>query len=181
MSELRVWAPRATRVEVELPGGRRALEARERGYWVLPAPALAPGTLYRLRLDGGLPLPDPRTAFQPDGVHGPSEWRVHDGFPWTDADFVPRPLSHAVIYELHVGTFSAGGTFLSAIEHLDYLAELGVTHVELMPVVEFPGRRGWGYDGVHLFAPHHAYGTPDDLKRLVDACHARGLAAILDV
>jgi maltooligosyltrehalose trehalohydrolase len=168
-------------VEVELPGERRPLEPRPRGYWVLPEPALAPGTRYRLRLDGGLPLPDPRSGFQPEGIHGPSEWLDHAAFAWTDDDFVPRPLSHAVIYELHVGTFSAAGTFAAAIAHLDYLVDLGITHVELMPVVEFPGRRGWGYDGVDLFAPHHAYGTPDDLKRLVDACHARGLAAILDV
>jgi maltooligosyltrehalose trehalohydrolase len=181
MSELLVWAPRATRVEVELPSGRRLLEPRPRGYWVLPQPALAPGTRYRLRLDGGLPLPDPRSAFQPEGVHGPSEWVDHSTFGWTDAEFVPRPLSHAVIYELHVGTFSAAGTFVGAIEHLDHLVELGVTHLELMPVVEFPGRRGWGYDGVDLFAPHHEYGTPDDLKALVDACHARGLAVLLDV
>jgi maltooligosyltrehalose trehalohydrolase len=181
MSEFRVWAPRATRVEVELPGVRLPLEPRARGYWVLPGPELAAGTRYRLRLDGGLPLPDPRSGFQPEGVHGPSEWLEHASFAWTDHDFVPRPLSHAVLYELHVGTFSAAGTFTAAIEHLDHLVDLGVTHVELMPVGEFPGQRGWGYDGVSLFAPHRAYGTPDDLKRLVDACHARGLGAILDV
>jgi maltooligosyltrehalose trehalohydrolase len=181
MSELRVWAPRATRVEVELPGRRRPLEPRPRGYWVLPEPHLSPGVRYRLRLDSGLPLPDPRSGFQPEGVHGPSEWLEHDSFPWTDGEFIPRPLSHAVIYEMHVGTFSAAGTFAGAVEHLDHLLDLGITHVELMPVAEFPGRRGWGYDGVGLFAPHHAYGTPDDLKRLVDACHARGIGAILDV
>ena len=181
MSELLVWAPRATRVEVELPSGRRSLEQRSRGYWALPEPALTPGTRYRLRLDGGLPLPDPRSGFQPEGVHGPSEWLDHSSFAWTDEEFVPRPLSHAVIYELHVGTFSHAGTFSGAVEHLAHLVELGVTHVELMPVVEFPGRRGWGYDGVDLFAPHHEYGTPDDLKRLVDACHAHGLAVLLDV
>jgi maltooligosyltrehalose trehalohydrolase len=181
MSELCVWAPRATRVEVELPSGRRPLEPRARGYWVLPAPDLPAGTRYQLRLDGGLPLPDPRSSFQPEGVHGPSEWVDHSAFVWTDAEFVPRPLSHAVIYELHVGTFSAAGTFRAAIEHLDHLVDLGVTHVELMPVVEFPGSRGWGYDGVDLFAPHHAYGTPDELRGLVDACHARGLAVLLDV
>ena len=181
MSELSVWAPRATRVEVELPSGRRALEPRPRGYWVLPAPGLAAGTLYRLRLDGGLPLPDPRSAYQPEGVHGPSQWVEHSTFGWSDADFVPRPLSHAVIYELHIGTFSAEGTFAGALAHLPHLVQLGVTHVELMPVAEFAGGRGWGYDGVDLFAPHHAYGTPDDLKRLVDACHALGLAVLLDV
>src|SRR6185369_2867101 len=117
MSELCVWAPRATRVEVELPSGRRPLEPRARGYWALPAPELPAGTRYRLRLDGGLPLPDPRSSFQPEGVHGPSEWVDHTSFAWTDAEFVPRPLSHAVIYELHVGTFSPAGTFLAAIGH----------------------------------------------------------------
>jgi maltooligosyltrehalose trehalohydrolase len=181
MTELIVWAPRAAKVEVELPSGPRQLEPGHRGHWVLPNPQLTAGTRYRLRIDGGLPLPDPRAAFQPEGVHGPSEWVDHTAFEWADADFVPRPLSHAVIYELHVGTFSAAGTFLGALEHLDHLVELGVTHVELMPVVEFPGKRGWGYDGVDLFAPHHAYGTPGDLKRLVDACHGRGLAVLLDV
>jgi maltooligosyltrehalose trehalohydrolase len=181
MSEFRVWAPRAIRVEVELSAGRRSLEPAPRGYWVLPEPGLLPGVCYRLRLDGGPPLPDPRSGFQPEGVHGPSEWLEHTSFAWTDHGFMPRPLAHAVFYELHVGTFSAAGTFLAAIERLDYLVDLGVTHIELMPVVEFPGRRGWGYDGVYLFAPHRAYGSPDDLKRFVDACHARGLAAILDV
>src|SRR6187551_172546 len=102
MSELIVWAPRATKVEVELPSGRRLLEARPRGYWALPNPQLPAGTRYRLRLDGGLPLPDPRSAFQPEGVHGPSQWVDHTTFEWGDADFVPRPLSHAVNYELHV-------------------------------------------------------------------------------
>ena len=181
MTELRVWAPRATRVEVELASGKRPLEPRPRGYWVLPGPELDAGALYRLRLDGGLPLPDPRSGYQPQGVHGPSQWVEHSDFAWSDGDFVPRPLSHAVIYELHVGTFSAEGTFAGALQHLDHLLELGVTHVELMPLAEFPGARGWGYDGVDLFAPHHAYGTPDDLKRLVDTCHARGLAVLLDV
>ncbi len=181
MGELCVWAPQATRVEVELPEGWRHLAPSARGYWTLPDARLAAGTRYRLRLDGGPALPDPRSGFQPEGAHGPSEWVDHAAFEWTDGDFVPRPLSHAVIYELHIGTFSAAGTFLGAIEHLGHLVELGVRHVELMPVVEFPGKRGWGYDGVDLFAPHHGYGTPDELKRLVDACHARGLAVLLDV
>ena len=104
-----------------------------------------------------------------------------DAFHWTDHLFQARPLPSAIIYEMHVGAFTPQGTFLSAIEKLDYLVSLGVTHLELMPVVEFSGNHGWGYDGVDLFAPHHAYGAPDDLKKLVDASHARGLAVILDV
>ncbi len=181
MTELWVWAPRATRVEVELDGLRLPLEPRPRGHWALAERALTAGARYAFCLDGGLPLADPRSGFQPEGAHGPSEWVDHGAFTWTDSEFVPRPLSHAVIYELHVGTFTEGGTFLSVIPRLGHLASLGVTHVQLMPVAEFSGRRGWGYDGVDLFAPHHLYGTPFDLKRLVDACHARGLGVLLDV
>lgn len=136
---------------------------------------------YGFSLDGGATLPDPRSGYQPQGVDGPSHNVDHAAFEWTDADFRAPPLGAGLIYELHVGTFSDAGTFESAIPHLDWLLELGVTHVELMPVCEFSGLRGWGYDGVDLFAPHHGYGGPDGLKRLVDACHARGLAVIVDV
>ena len=124
------------------------------------------------------PIRDPRgsrSAF----TALPAPWTTR--FPWTDAQWQAPPLASAVVYELHVGTFTPEGTFDAAIDRLPHLVELGVTHVELMPVAEFPGDRGWGYDGVDLFAPHHAYGGPDGLKRLVDACHARGLAVILDV
>jgi maltooligosyltrehalose trehalohydrolase len=114
-------------------------------------------------------------------VHGPSRLLDHSDFPWTDQRWQPPPLSSGVVYELHVGTFTAEGTFESAISRLDHLVSLGVTHVELMPVPEFPGNWGWGYDGVDLFAPHHAYGGPPGLKRLVDACHSKGLAVLLDV
>jgi maltooligosyltrehalose trehalohydrolase len=126
-------------------------------------------------------LPDPRSEYQPLGVHGPSERVKQEAFPWSDAAFTPTPWSQAIVYELHIGTFTDAGTFRAALERLDHLVELGITHIELMPVAAFPGRQGWGYDGVALFAPHAAYGTPDDLKRLVDGCHARGLAVILDV
>ncbi len=176
-----VWAPACQQVEIEVAGGRRALERGERGYWTLPDPPLPDGARYAFRLDGSDPLPDPRSDFQPEGVHGPSVWLEHGAFHWNDVSFRPEPLERAVIYELHVGTYSPEGTFDGCRARLDHLVELGVTHVELMPVVEFSGRRGWGYDGVDLFAPHHAYGTPDDLKRLVDACHGRGLAVLLDV
>ena len=139
------------------------------------------GDLYGYAVDGSAPMPDPRSAFQPSGIHGPSRCIDHRAFRWTDRAWQPPPLASAVIYELHIGTFSEPGTYDGAIAHLEHIADLGVTHVELMPVAEFSGSRGWGYDGVDLFAPHHAYGDPDALKRLVDACHARGLAVLLDV
>jgi maltooligosyltrehalose trehalohydrolase len=149
------------------------------GWWV--AQPLPPGVDYTFMIDGEGPFPDPRSPFQPHGINGPSRTIDHAAFPWTDQRWQPPPLASAVIYELHVGTFSEEGTFDGVIAKLDHLVRLGITHVELMPVCEFPGARGWGYDGVDLFAPHHAYGGPDGLKRLVNACHERGLALILDV
>lgn len=178
---LRVWAPAAKRVDVVVAGRRRSMEPASDGWWSAEPPEALPGADYAFVLDDGEPLPDPRSPSQPAGVHAPSRLVDHDAFDWTDAGWQAPPLASAVIYELHVGTFTSEGTFDSAIERLDLLADLGVTHVELMPVQEFDGTRGWGYDGVDLFAPHHAYGGPDGLKRLVDACHARGLAALLDV
>src|SRR5579884_3586567 len=127
------------------------------------------------------PRPDPRSPYQPEGVHGPSAPVDFGAFEWTDGAWRAGKLRDQVIYELHVGTFSPEGTFEGVIGRLDHLVALGVTAVELMPVAEFSGRRGWGYDGVDLFAPHHAYGGPAGLQRLVDACHARGLAVVMDV
>ena len=177
-----VWAPRAKRVQVELEGDsarRLDLEPGERGYHYGES-AAAPGQLYTLRLDGGPPRPDPASRFQPQGVHGPSAV-VNPAFAWTDAGWQGPPLERCVFYELHVGTFTREGTFDAVIPHLPRLADLGVTAVELMPVAQFPGSRNWGYDGVGLFAVQNSYGGPEGLKRLVDACHARGLAAVLDV
>lgn len=153
----------------------------KKGWWMAEIPGAKSGDLYGFIVDGTGPFPDPRSASQPEGVHKLSRLIDQDAFRWTDEKFKAPPLASAIVYELHIGTFTSQGTFLSAIEKLDSLVALGVTHVELMPVVEFSGNHGWGYDGVDLFAPHHAYGTPDDLKKLVDACHARGLAVILDV
>jgi maltooligosyltrehalose trehalohydrolase len=155
--------------------------AGEEGWWWADVSDARPGTDYAFALDGGPPLPDPRSPWQPQGVHGASRLVDHDAFRWTDAGWQAPPLGSALLYELHVGTFTPAGTFEAAIERLDHVRDLGVTHVELMPVVEFPGTRGWGYDGVHLWAPHHGYGGPEGLKRLVDSCHARGLAVVLDV
>jgi maltooligosyltrehalose trehalohydrolase len=153
----------------------------ERGFWTAGEATPRAGEDYAFVLDDGPPLPDPRSQSQPTGVHASSRRVDHAAYRWVNDTFRAAPLGGGVIYELHVGTFTPGGTFDSAIERLDHLVDLGATHVELMPVIEFPGKRGWGYDGVDLFAPHHAYGGPDGLKRLVDACHGRGLAVLLDV
>jgi maltooligosyltrehalose trehalohydrolase len=174
-----VWAPRASRVEIETDRGRRAMAPDGSGRWI--ADGDPSNGDYRIAIDGGQPLPDPRSSWQPAGVHGPSRGVDHEAFAWSETSFRARSLASAVLYELHVGTFTPAGTFESAIDRLDHLVDLGITHVELMPVTEFPGAHGWGYDGVDLFAPHHSYGGPDGLKRLVDACHRRGLAVLLDV
>ena len=180
MTRFAVWAPNARRVEVELEGRRHPLEAGAGGWHAVELDAPA-GTDYAFCLDGGEPRPDPRSPWQPHGVHGPSRTVDHDAFAWATDSWSPFHLPSAVLYELHVGTFTPEGTFEAAIGRLDHLVALGVTAVELLPVNEFPGARGWGYDGVDLYAPHHAYGGPDGLKRLVDACHARGLHVVLDV
>jgi maltooligosyltrehalose trehalohydrolase len=177
----RVWAPGARRLDVVLDGRRVAMTAGEDGWWTAEAGGDGPGRDYAFAVDGGTPLPDPRSPWQPQGVDGPSRVVDHAAFRWTDAGWQAPPLAAGLVYELHVGTFTPAGTFDGAIERLDHLVRLGVTHVELMPVNQFPGRHGWGYDGVDLFAPHAAYGGPDGLKRLVDACHGRGLAVLIDV
>jgi maltooligosyltrehalose trehalohydrolase len=181
MKTLRVWAPKSSSVELSIAGKRLPMKREGSGYWSIETDLLSPKTDYAFVLKDGDPLPDPRSNSQPHGVHGPSRMVDHAAFRWSDKRWNPPPLSSAIIYELHVGTFTPGGTFDSAIKRLPYLVDLGVTHVELMPVAEFSGDRGWGYDGVDLYAPHHAYGGPDGLKRLVDACHASGLAVVLDV
>ncbi len=176
----RVWAPRAARVDLVTEDGRRSMRADPDGWFVGDEP-LAVGSRYTYSLDGGPPRADPRSAWQPDGVTGPSAVVDHGAFRWTDQRWHGSPLAGAVIYELHIGTFSAAGTFAGAIEHLDHLVDLGVTLVEVMPIGEFPGGRGWGYDGVLPFAVHHAYGGPDGFKAFVDAAHERGLGVLLDV
>lgn len=179
---LRVWAPSAERVEAELTADGRLLpmEPTDGGWWSVDDASIGPGTRYLFRVDGEPGRPDPRSPWQPDGVHGPSCVVDHDAFTWHDRGWDAPPLSEAVIYEAHIGTFSTEGTFRGAIERLDHLVELGVTHLELMPVAAFAGTWGWGYDGVDLWSPHPAYGSPDDLKALVDAAHGRGIAMLLD-
>jgi maltooligosyltrehalose trehalohydrolase len=151
------------------------------GWWTCEVDHAGPGTEYAFSLDGGPPRPDPRSGSQPHGVDGASGLVDHSSFEWTDGSWRGVPLLGTVLYECHVGTFSAEGTFDGAVARLAYLVDLGVDLVELMPVAEFSGRWGWGYDGVDLFAPHHAYGGPAGLKRFVDAAHGYGLGVVMDV
>jgi maltooligosyltrehalose trehalohydrolase len=177
-----VWAPAAETVEVETGGSRHAMTPAGRpGWWAADVGAEGGERDYGFVLDGDGPFPDPRSPWQPDGVHGPSRTYDHGRFEWSDDGWHGRPLAGSVLYELHVGTFTPEGTFDAAIERLDHLVALGVDAVELLPVAAFPGRHGWGYDGVHLWAVHDPYGGPDGLKRFVDAAHRRGLAVVLDV
>ncbi|VTU00442.1 malto-oligosyltrehalose trehalohydrolase : Malto-oligosyltrehalose trehalohydrolase OS=Coleofasciculus chthonoplastes PCC 7420 GN=MC7420_3794 PE=3 SV=1: CBM_48: Alpha-amylase: DUF3459 [Gemmataceae bacterium] len=179
----RVWASRCARVDIHITGPvDRVVPMRpmEAGYFEAVVDGVEPGTRYLYRLDGGAERPDPASRFQPTTVHEPSAV-VDPSFPWTDGHWHGVPLDRYVIYELHVGTFTPEGTFDAIIPRLRDLVELGVTAVELMPVAQFAGARGWGYDGVYPFAPQNSYGGPTGLKRLVDACHAHGLAVVLDV
>lgn len=184
MYEFKVWAPRPQQVKLKLEG-RAPLVMQgpdERGWWQLAVEDAGPGTDYSFLLDGeSASMPDPRSLWQPKGVHAASRTYDQNAFEWTDAYWHTPPLSSAILYELHIGTFSKEGTFDAAIGHLDHLVDLGITHVEIMPVNEFAGGRGWGYDGVFLFAVYEPYGGPDGLKRFVDACHAKNLAVVLDV
>ena len=179
-----VWAPDAKRVEVVLEGGGAGsfpLQGGDGGVFAGEVAAAKAGTDYRYRLDGGDPRPDPVSRWQPAGVHGPSRVVDPSGFRWTDARWKGLEMADYVIYELHVGTFTAAGTFDAAIDRLAELKALGLTAIEIMPVAEFPGARNWGYDGVSLYAPHSAYGGPEALRRLVNAAHEAGLAVVLDV
>jgi maltooligosyltrehalose trehalohydrolase len=180
----RVWAPRAERVDLVLDLGRariRHMTAEPLGYFSHVESDVREGQVYAYRLDDGPSRPDPASLWQPDGVHLPSAVLYPERFFWTDAGWKPPRRHDLVIYELHVGRFTTQGTFDAVIPRLDSLVELGVTALEIMPVTQFPGDRNWGYDGVHLYAPQNTYGGPHGLQRLVDACHARGLAVLLDV
>lgn len=183
-TRFRLWAPAVEAVVLELAGdtGRAALPMTPAGGgWhelVCAAPA---GSRYAFRVNESLAVPDPASRFNPEDVHAPGMVVDPHDYAWQDGKWCGRPWAEAVIYETHVGTFTPAGTFAGVAERLDYLADLGVTAIELMPVADFPGRRGWGYDGVLPFAPDASYGRPEDLKRLVDAAHARGLMMLLDV
>jgi maltooligosyltrehalose trehalohydrolase len=185
VTRFEVWAPGHERVEVVFDDRRVAMAPVDKratpGWWAVEVFGAGPGTRYRYAVDGGEARPDPRSAWQPEGIDGPSAVVDHDEHVWTDGGWRGARLASSVIYECHVGTFTPEGTFDGVIGHLDHLAHLGVTAIELLPVAEFGGERGWGYDGVLLWAPHHVYGGPDGLKRLVDAAHGHGIAVVLDV
>ena len=182
----RVWAPWRKQVELVVAPGSpsaRHLPLTSSGDGIFSGwfDEVTSGDLYAYVLDGEGPFPDPVSRFQPQGVHGPSAIVDPRTFSWSDQAWRGVPLPEAIIYELHIGTFTEAGTFAGVTDRLTYLAELGVTVIELMPVADAPGSRNWGYDGVSLFAPAHVYGSPDDLRRLVDAAHRLGLAVLLDV
>ena len=175
-----LWAPAVEHVEILVQGSAPvAMQASAEG-WHTAHTSLPPASIYRFSCNGTA-VPDPASRCQPEGADGWSEVTNPEAYRWSDQTWTGRPWRETVLYELHLGTFSREGTFLGAIGHLDHLAALGVTMIELMPVSTFPGSRNWGYDGVLPYAPHHGYGRPDDLKRLVDECHQRGISVVLDV
>jgi maltooligosyltrehalose trehalohydrolase len=182
MQPFAVWAPRAKACALRVKEAAYPMTPQAHGWWRTDVEDASHGDAYGFLVDDDPKLyPDPRSGWQPDGVHGASRVLDHARFQWDDRNWSPTPLSKAIVYELHVGTFTGQGTFAAVEEKLAYLRDLGVTHVELMPVNSFPGRWGWGYDGVALYAPQEQYGGPEALKHLVNACHAAGLAVLLDV
>jgi malto-oligosyltrehalose trehalohydrolase len=177
----RLWAPAEQRVSLVLEKGAEiAMERREDGFFEAFVDGAGDGALYRFKLSDGMLVPDPASRFQPLDVPGPSEAVDHAAYPWRE-DWRGRSWDDAVLYELHVGAFTPEGTFIAAAEKLDHLAELGVTAVEIMPVGDFPGRWGWGYDGVLPYAPDASYGRPEHFKAFVEAAHRRGVSVLLDV
>src|SRR5579859_2029125 len=181
--EFLLWAPRARAVSLHIlgSGDRITMESLPVGYHRATINTIEPGSEYFYQLDGERDLPDPASRFQPKGVHGPSQTVDLEAFRWTDQQWKGISLERSVFYELHVGTYTAEGTFDAVIPHLPELAALGITTIELMPVAQFPGPRNWGYDGVYLFAPQNSYGCPESLQRLVNAAHQHGLSVALDV
>ena len=182
-AEIVVWAPEAETVELLLTGSqmRSPLQREDYGYWSTISDTLKEGSGYKFMINGEKELPDPASLYQPNGVHGSSSAIRIDTFPWADDQWKNLPLEEYIIYELHTGTFTEEGTFAAIEEKLDYLLELGITAIEIMPVAQFAGEHNWGYDGVYPFAVHNAYGGAKDLQHLVDACHQKGMAVILDV
>lgn len=183
-TEFTVWAPNAERVELvhfSIEEQIFPLAKDAHGYWSGCMAEAGPGSRYMYRLNGKMDRPDPASRSQPEGVHQASEVVDHAAFPWTDKAWMGMPMKHMLIYELHVGTFTEEGTFKAVIERLPELLDLGITAIELMPVAQFPGDRNWGYDGVYPFAAQNSYGGVEGLKQLVDACHNKGIAVVLDV
>lgn len=184
-ARFRVWAPSAREVSLHLQGAQRdtvlSMQRRDAGWFELDTPLARAGCHYRYQVDGGLLVPDAASRYNPQDVHGPSELVDPLDFEWQDGDWRGRPWHEAVIYELHVGSFSPEGSFAGVERRLDELADLGITAIELMPIADFPGKRNWGYDGALAFAPDASYGRPEDLKRLVQSAHQRGMMVLLDV
>jgi maltooligosyltrehalose trehalohydrolase len=184
-ARFRLWAPGSAAVRVELDRDDRrrvvAMKAEPDGWHALTLEGLAAGTPYAFLVDGEGPVPDPASRYNPWDVHGPSVLVDPHAFEWDDGAWAGRPWHEAVVYEMHIGTFTHEGTFRAAVGKLDYLAGVGITAIEVMPVADFAGRRNWGYDGVLPFAPDSAYGKPEDFKRFVNEAHARGLMVLLDV
>lgn len=176
-----LWAPEAKSVQFRLKDEDIEMNKKDFGYWEIEALSIKPGDSYQFVVNGETVIPDPASLLQPEGVHGVSEAFDTSKFNWTDAAWKNPLLKDYLLYELHTGTFTEEGTFDGIINKLDYLVELGITAIELMPVAQFPGNRNWGYDGVFPFAVQHSYGGPDGMQRLVNSCHEKGLAVILDV
>jgi 1,4-alpha-glucan branching enzyme len=182
--EFNVWAPFLSEMSVQIIAPEKRLMPMQRygrGYWQVTATDIFPGTVYLYKLEDGTLRPDPASQFQPQGVHNPSQVVDHSSFIWDDGDWSGIPLEEMIVYELHVGTFTPEGTFLAIIPRLDQLLFVGINAIELMPVAQFPGERNWGYDGVYPFAVQNSYGGVEGLKQLVNACHQKGMAVILDV
>ncbi len=179
----RVWAPERKSINVVFEDGRAPVEMNpdSNGYFEVFASGAVPGDLYRYEVDGGEAYPDPASRFQPNGPHGPSQIVDPESFPWTDKDWPGLKLKGQVLYEMHLGTFTHGGAWASAAEKLEYLRDTGITVLEIMPIANFPGQFGWGYDGVQPYAPATIYGAPDDMRAFVDRAHSLGIGVILDV
>jgi maltooligosyltrehalose trehalohydrolase len=183
MHQFEVWAPKANKLSVHVDDALYPMQGPDRrGFWHASVQQAGPGSDYGFVLDDDpKPYPDPRSRWQPNGVHGLSRIYDQHAFEWHDSRWQAPPLASGIVYEMHVGTFTQQGTFDSAIEKLDFLHDLGITHLEIMPVAAYAGNRGWGYDGVALYAVTENHGGPDGLKRFVDACHVRGIAVLHDV
>lgn len=177
----RLWAPAATSAEVVINNVRFDMARSANGWFTATVATARAGTRYRFQIDGEIDVPDPASRYQPEDVTGPSEIIDHDAFHWRADHWRGRPWHEAIFLECHVGTFSPAGTFRGMAERLDHIADTGITAIELMPIADFPGRYNWGYDGVLWYAPDHTYGSPDDLKHLIDEAHRRGIMVFLDV
>jgi maltooligosyltrehalose trehalohydrolase len=182
VTEIKVWAPRVPRVRVRVDGSDHEMAPAGGGWWSADIDGLGQGANYAFLLaDSDRPVPDPRSLWQPDGVHLASRLYDHASFEWSDGGWTGRQLPGSILYELHIGTFTPQGTFDAAIDRIDHLVGLGVDLVELLPVASWSGEHNWGYDGVAWYAPHEVYGGPDGFKRFVNACHRRGIGVVLDV